>query len=125
MKWWQTDILAALEASSEGLEAGQGEIAKAYRLSVNHIGLTDASMSETRSLALSALQTGLARVAAFDKTQRPASGRDAGDLVLDLLYVLTTIELLKQAREAIAIAFENAWEQVASAPFEPEEGNEE
>ena len=29
MEWWQTDILAALEAGAEGLEAAQGEIAKA------------------------------------------------------------------------------------------------
>ena len=124
MEFWQTDILAALGAGSEGLESAQGEIAKAYSLAVNHIGLTDASMSESASLALTALQTALARVAAFDKTQRPASGRDAGDPVLDLLYLLTTLELLKQAQEAIASGLENAWEQAASAPFQPEGGDE-
>ena len=30
MESWQTDILAALEADSEGLESAQGKIAKAY-----------------------------------------------------------------------------------------------
>ena len=124
MEFWQTDILAALEASSEGLEAAQSEIAQAYRLALNHVGLTGVTESETRSLALTALQTTLARVAAFDKTQRPASGRDAGDPVLDLLYLLTTLELLKQAQEAIASGLENAWEQAASAPFQPEGGDE-
>ena len=42
MEFWQADILTALGAGSEGLESAQGEIAKAYRLAVNHIGLTDA-----------------------------------------------------------------------------------
>ena len=124
MESWQADILAALEAGSEGLEAAQDEIAQAYRLAVNHITLTGAAESESTSLALAALQTALARVVAFDKTQRPATGRDAGDPVLGLLYLLTTLELLKRAREAIASSLENAWEQAAPAPFQPEEGNE-
>lgn len=121
MESWQTDILAALEAGAEGLEASQVEIAKAYRAAVAHIGLTDAADSETRSMALTALQTALAGFVAFDKIQQPASGIDAGALVLDLLYILTTLELLKQAREAIASGLESAWEQAASAPFQPEE----
>ena len=112
MKWWQTDILAALEASSEGLESAQGEIAKAYSLAVNHIGLTGAAESETLSIALTALWTALVRVVAFDKTQQPAIGRAVGDLVLDLLYILTTLELLKRARDAIASTLESVWAEV-------------
>ena len=120
MESWQTDILAILEASSEGLEAAQGEIAKAYSLAMNQIGLTDASKSESTSLALTALQTALAWAGHLNQDQ-PGSGIDAGDLVLDLLYILTSLELLKNARSAIASGLESAWEQEASAPFQPED----
>ena len=123
MEFWQTDILAALEAGAAGLEAAQSEIAKAYSLAVNQIGLTDASMSESTSLALAALRTTMARDAHLNQAQ-PGIGMDAGDPVLDLLYLLTTLELLKRAREAIASGLESAWEQAASAPLQPEEGYE-
>ena len=59
MESWRTDILAALEVGSEGLEAAQVAITEAYRAAVAHIGLTGASMSESASLALTALQTAL------------------------------------------------------------------
>ena len=49
----------------------------------------------------------LARDAHLNQVQ-PGIGMDAGDPVLDLLYILTTLELLKWAREAIAIAFEKS-----------------
>ena len=102
MESWQADILAAFRAGAGVLESAQGEFAKAYREAIAHIGLTGAVESETRSIALTALQTALARVVAFDKTQQPTSGRDVGDPVLDLLYILTTLETLKRARDAIA-----------------------
>lgn len=63
-------------------------------------------------MALTALQTTLARAVAFDTTQQPASLRDVGDLVLDLLYLLTCLELLKNARSAIASALESLWAEV-------------
>ena len=123
MESWQTEILAALEASTGVLESAQGEFAKAYREAIAHIGLTGAAESETRSLALAALHTALKRPANVNRA-RPVSGTDAGDLVLDLLYILTTLELLKRAREAIAFGLKSAWAQAASAPFQPEEGDE-
>ena len=123
MESWRTDILTALEGGSKGLEAAQGEIAQAYRLAVNHIGLTDASMSESTSLTLSALQTTLEHASHLNRA-RSGSDIAVGDPVLDLLYLLTTLELLKNARSAIAIAFEKSWEQAPPAPFQPEEGNE-
>ena len=123
MESWQTDILATLEAGAARLEAAQGEIAKAYRLAINHIGLTGASMSESTTLALSALQTTLEHASHLNWA-RSGSDIAAGDPVLDLLYLLTTLELLKRAREAIASALESAWEQAASAPFQPEGSDE-
>lgn len=108
METWQRDILAALEAGAEGLESAQGEIAKAYRLAAASTGLTDASMGESTSLALAALHTALEHPANVNRAQ-PGRDTDAGDLVLDLLYVLTTLELLKKARGAIASALEGAW----------------
>ena len=38
--------------------------------------------------------------------------------------ILATLELLKRAREAIASGLENAWDQAASAPFQPEGSDE-
>ena len=108
MESWQTDILAALAAGADGLESAQGAIAEAYRAAIAHVGLTGAAESGTRSLALAALHTALERPVHLDRTQ-PGSGTDTGDLVLDLLYVLTTLELLKAARGAIASALEGAW----------------
>ena len=126
MEFWQTDILAALEGGAKGLESAQGEFAKAYRAAIAHIGLTDAAMSETRSLALAALHTTLERPANVNRA-RPGSGTDAGDLVLDLLYILTALELLKNSREAIASALESAWTEgtTGSEPSQPEEGSDE
>ena len=123
MESWQTDILTALAAGADGLESAQVEIAEAYRAAVAHIGLTGAAESGTRSLALAALHTALERPVHLNQAQ-PGRDTDTGDLVLDLLYVLTALELLKQAREATASALESAWEQAASAPFQPEEGDE-
>ena len=122
MESWQTDILAALKAGSGGLESAQGEFAIAYRAAVAHIGLTDAAMSETRSLALKALHTTLERPAHLNRA-RPGSDTDTGDLVLDLLYVLTPLELLKNSQEAIASALEGAWAEATtgSEPFQPVE----
>ena len=108
MEPWQTDILAALAVGADGLESAQGAIAEAYRAAIAHIGLTDAAGSETRSLALSALHSALERPVYLNRIQ-PGRDTDAGDLVLDLLYVLTTLELLKTARGAIASALEGAW----------------
>ena len=108
MESWQADILAALAAGADGLESAQGEIAKAYRAAIAHVGLTDAAESQSRSLALAALHSALERPVHLNQAQ-PGRDTDAGDLVLDLLYVLTTLELLKTAREAIASALEGAW----------------
>ena len=123
MESWQADILTALTAGAAGLESAQVAAAEAYRAAIAHIGLTDASMSESTSLALAALRTALARAAHLNQVQ-PGKDTDVGDLVLDLLYLLTTLELLKRAREAIAFALESAWEQAAPAPFQREEGDE-
>ena len=111
MDLWQTDILAALEAGAEGLELAQGEIAKAYREAITHIGLTGAAESETRSLALTVFRAALEHSAHVNQVQ-PGIGSDVGDLVLDLLYILTTLELLKRAQGAIASALEGAWAEV-------------
>ena len=108
MEPWQTEILAALAAGADGLESAQGEIAKAYRAAIAHVGLTGAAESGTRSLALAALHSAIARPAHLNRAQ-PGRDADAGDLVLDLLYVLTTLELLKTARGTIASALEGAW----------------
>ena len=89
MELWQTDILAALEAGSEGLESAQSEIAKAYREAITHIGLTGAAESETRSQALTVLRAALEHSAHLNQVQ-PGIGMDVGDPVLDLLYMLTT-----------------------------------
>lgn len=111
MESWQTGILAALETGAGGLESAQSEVAKAYRAAAARIGLTDASMSESTSLALTALRTALEHSTHLNQVQ-PGIGVDAGDLVLDLLYILTTLELLKRAQEAIASALESAWTEV-------------
>ena len=108
MESWQTDILAALAAGAEGLESAQGAIAEAYHAAVAHIGLTGAAESETRSLALAVLQATLEHPVHLNQAQ-PGRDTDAGDLVLDLLYVLTALDLLKTARGAIASALEGAW----------------
>ena len=108
MESWQADILAALAAGAEGLESAQGAIAEAYRAAVAHVGLTNAAESETRSLALASLHSAIERPANLNQAQ-PGRDTDTGDLVLDLLYVLTTLELLKAARGAIASALESAW----------------
>ena len=108
MESWQTDILAALAAGADGLESAQGEIAKAYRAAIAHVGLTGAAESGTRSLALAALHTALERPVHLNRAQ-PGRDTDTGDLVLDLLYVLTALDLLKTARGAIASALEGAW----------------
>ena len=116
MELWQTDILAGLEAGAAGLESAQGAIAKAYHSAIAHIGLTGAAESESTSLALTALQTTLEHAGHLDRA-RSGTGMDAGDLVLDLLFVLTTLEVLKTARDAIASALESAWaEAPGSAP---------
>ena len=123
MEFWKRDILAALEAGAGGLESAQSEIAKAYHAAIAHIGLTDASMSETRSLALAALRTALEHSVHLNQA-RSGSGIDAGDLVLDLLYILTALELLKRAREAIASALESSWaEAMDSEPSQPDHPN--
>lgn len=114
MKFWQRDILAALEAGAEGLESAQGEIAKAYRAAVSRIGLTDASMSESTSLALTALQTTLEHTGHLNRA-RSSGDIAAGDLVLDLLYVLTTLEFLTKAQDAIASALESAWAETTGS----------
>ena len=114
MEPWQTDILSALAAGADGLESAQGEIAKAYRAAVAHIGLTDAAESETRSLALSTLHSALERPVHLNRAQ-PGSGTDVGDLVLDLLYVLTTLELLKSARGVIASVLANVWTEATGS----------
>ena len=108
MEPWQTEILTALAAGADGLESAQGAIAEAYRAAIAHIGLTDAAGSPTRSLALAALHAALERPVNVNQAQ-PGSGTDTGDLVLDLLYVLTALELLKAARGTIASVLENAW----------------
>ena len=126
MESWQTDILAALEASAAGLESAQGEFAIAYRAAAAHIGLTGAAERETRSLALAALHTVSERPTHLNRA-RPGSGTDAGDLVLDLLYVLTTLELLKNSREAIVSTLKSAWAEATtgSEPSQPGEGSDE
>ena len=111
MDLWQRDILAALEAGTEGLESAQSEIAKAYRQAITHIGLTGAVESEIRSLALTAIRTALEHSAHLNQVQ-PVIGMDVGDLVLGLLYMLTTLELLKRTRDAIASALESVWTEV-------------
>ena len=119
MDLWRTDILAALEAGTEGLESAQSEMAKAYREAITHIGLTGAAESETRSLALTVLRAALEHSAHVNQVQ-PGIGSDVGDLVLDLLYMLATLELLKRARDAIASALEGAWAEVpGSEPSQP------
>lgn len=121
MESWQTDILAALETGADGLESAQGEIAKAYRAAIAHVGLTGAAESETRSLALAALHAALERPVHLNQAQ-PSTGPDTGDLVLDLLYVLTSLELLKNSRGAIASVLESAWaEATGSEVSQPEE----
>ena len=55
---------------------------------------------------------------------RPASGGGVDGLTLDLLYLLTCLELLKHAREAMASTLESAWaDETGSEPSRPEEGN--
>ena len=123
MEPWQTEILAALAAGADGLESAQGAIAEAYRAAVAHIGLTGAAESGTRSLALAALHAALERPVNVNQAQH-GRDTDAGDLVLDLLYVLTTLELLKNSRRAIASVLEGAWAEapgsVPSLPVERE-----
>ena len=121
MESWQTEILTALAAGADGLESAQVEIAEAYRAAVAHIGLTDAAESGTRSLALAALHTALERPVHLNQA-RPSRDADTGDLVLDLLYVLTTLEILKNSRGAIASVLEGAWaETTGSGPSQPVE----
>ena len=108
MESWQTEILAALAAGADGLESAQVEIAKAYRGAAAHVGLTGAAESGTRSLALATLHAALERPANVNLAQ-PGRDTDTGDLVLDLLYLLTALELLKNSRGAIASALEGAW----------------
>ena len=103
MESWQTDILAAVEAAGEGLASAQDQLATAYRLALNHTVLTAAPMSESASIALIALRTAREQAAAVGRT-RPESGGDFDGLALDLLYLLTCLELLKHAREAMASA---------------------
>ena len=108
MESWQTEILAALAAGADGLESAQGAIAEAYRAAIAHIGLTGAAGSPTRSLALAALHAALERPANVNLAQL-SRDTDTGDLVLDLLYLLSTLELLKNSRGGIASALEGAW----------------
>ena len=57
---------------------------------------------------------------------RPGSGIDAGGLALDLLYILTTLDLLKNERGAIASAPESVWAEVTpgSRPLAAEDSDE-
>lgn len=121
MESWRKDILAALKAGAEGLESAQSEIAKAYREG-HHPHRTDRRRRERNPQPGSdgsPDNPGASRSLRQDPTAAEWEGR--WDLVLVLLYILTTLELLKQAREAIASGLESAWEQAASAPFQPEE----
>ena len=123
MESWQTDILAAVEAAGEGLASAQDQLATAYRLALNHTVLTAAPMSESASIALVALRTARERAVAVGRTL-PASVGDFDGLALDLLYLLTCLELLKHAREGMASALESAWAaETGSEPSQPEEGN--
>ena len=119
MESWQTDILAAVEAAGEGLASAQNQLATAYRLAFNHTVLTAAPMSESASIALVALRTARERAVAVGRTL-PASVGDFDGLALDLLYLLSCLELLKHAREAITSVLENAWaDETGSKPSQP------
>ena len=123
MESWQTDIRATVEAAGEGLASAQNQLATAYRLALNHTVLTADLMSKSASIALVALRTARERAAAVGRA-RPESGGDFDGLTLDLLYLLTCLELLKHAREAMASALASAWaDETGSEPSQPEEGN--
>ena len=80
-------------------------------------------MSESASIALVALRTARERAVAVGRTL-PESGGGFDGLTLDLLYLLTCLELLKHAREATASALESAWaDETGFEPAQPEEGN--
>ena len=109
MESWQTDILAAVEAAGEGLASAQDQLATAYRLALHHTVLTAAPMSPNQT-ALPWLPSGQPGSVPqpLAKPGLPAAGGVDG-LSLDLLYLLTCLELLKHAREAMASALESAW----------------